>query len=58
MLAVGMVSGAVCGPTREQRERRALAAWRLLGVEVGPVRPFPVDEVDEVDGADLPAGEG
>lgn len=40
MIAVGMVSGAVTGPTREQRERRALAAWRLLGVEVGPVRPF------------------
>ncbi|MGC0379615.1 TetR/AcrR family transcriptional regulator [Streptomyces sp. SAI-229] len=42
MLAVAMVSGAVTGPTREQRERRALAAWRLLGVEVGPVRPFEV----------------
>ncbi|MGP2441179.1 TetR/AcrR family transcriptional regulator [Streptomyces sp. JW3] len=40
MLAVAMVSGAVTGPTREQRERRALAAWRLLGVEVGPVRPY------------------
>ncbi|MEV7015925.1 helix-turn-helix domain-containing protein [Streptomyces sp. NPDC093991] len=40
MLAVGMVSGSVTGPTREQRESRALAAWRLLGVEVGPVRPF------------------
>jgi len=40
MLAVGMVSGAVAGRTREQRESRALAAWRLLGVEVGPVRPF------------------
>ncbi|WNF01099.1 helix-turn-helix domain containing protein [Streptomyces luomodiensis] len=40
MIAVGMVSGAVTGPTREHRERRALAAWRLLGVEVGPVRPF------------------
>lgn len=39
MLAVAMVSGAVTGPTREERERRALAAWRLLGVEVGPVRP-------------------
>lgn len=39
-LAVAMVSGAVAGPTREERERRALAAWRLLGVEVGPVRPF------------------
>ncbi|MFE7977312.1 TetR/AcrR family transcriptional regulator [Streptomyces shenzhenensis] len=40
MIAVGMVSGAVTGPTREQRERRALTAWRLLGVEVGAVRPF------------------
>ncbi|MFJ6572529.1 TetR family transcriptional regulator [Streptomyces sp. NPDC091292] len=40
MLAVAMVSGAVTGPTREVRELRALAAWRLLGVEVGPVRPF------------------
>ncbi|MFF1695835.1 TetR/AcrR family transcriptional regulator [Streptomyces sp. NPDC058257] len=40
MLAVAMVSGAVTGPTREERERRAMAAWRLLGVEVGPVRPF------------------
>lgn len=40
MLAVAMVSGAVTGPTREDRENRALAAWRLLGVEVGPVRSF------------------
>ncbi|MBU6531720.1 TetR family transcriptional regulator [Streptomyces sp. NPDC057245] len=40
MVAVAMVSGAVTGPTREHRERRALAAWRLLGVEVGPVLPF------------------
>ncbi|WP_031088625.1 TetR/AcrR family transcriptional regulator [Streptomyces sp. NRRL WC-3549] len=40
MLAVAMVSGAVGGPTRELRERRALEAWRLLGVEVGPVRPY------------------
>ncbi|MFD5493633.1 TetR/AcrR family transcriptional regulator [Streptomyces sp. NPDC001812] len=39
-IAVAMVSGAVTGPSREERERRALAAWRLLGVEVGPVRPF------------------
>ncbi|RLV71315.1 TetR family transcriptional regulator [Streptomyces sp. CBMAI 2042] len=39
MLAVAMVSGAVTGPTRTERERRALAAWRLLGVEVGAVRP-------------------
>ncbi|MET8380065.1 TetR/AcrR family transcriptional regulator [Streptomyces microflavus] len=39
-LAVAMVSATVIGPTREERERRALAAWRLLGVEVGPVRPF------------------
>ncbi|MEU1055489.1 helix-turn-helix domain-containing protein [Streptomyces sp. NPDC005876] len=46
MIAVGMVSGAVTGPTREERERRARAAWRLLGVEVGPVRPGrpPVDQ--------------
>ncbi|MFC8066598.1 TetR/AcrR family transcriptional regulator [Streptomyces sp. NPDC057293] len=40
MVAVAMVSGAVAGPTREHRERRALAAWRLLGVEVGAVRPY------------------
>ncbi|MEU0354476.1 TetR/AcrR family transcriptional regulator [Streptomyces cyaneofuscatus] len=40
MLAVAMVSGAVTGPARAERERRALAAWRLLGVEVGAVRPF------------------
>ncbi|MYY05748.1 MULTISPECIES: TetR/AcrR family transcriptional regulator [unclassified Streptomyces] len=40
MLAVAMVSGATGGPTREVRERRAKAAWRLLDVEVGPVRPF------------------
>ncbi|MEV7845004.1 TetR/AcrR family transcriptional regulator [Streptomyces cyaneofuscatus] len=40
MLAVAMVSGAVTGPTRAERERRALAAWRLLGVEVEAVRPF------------------
>ncbi|MEU2727566.1 helix-turn-helix domain-containing protein [Streptomyces griseoviridis] len=40
MLAVAMVSGAVTGPTREERERRARAAWRLLGVEAEPVRPF------------------
>ena len=40
MIAVAMVSGAVTGPTREQREHRALAAWRLLGVEVGPVGPI------------------
>ncbi|MFJ3667059.1 helix-turn-helix domain-containing protein [Streptomyces sp. NPDC090106] len=39
-IAIGMVSGAVVGPTRADRERRALAAWRLLGVEVGPVRQF------------------
>ncbi|MCK1797439.1 TetR family transcriptional regulator [Streptomyces sp. XM4193] len=39
-LAVAMVSATVVGPTREERQRRALAAWRLLGVEVGPVRPF------------------
>ncbi|OON81680.1 TetR/AcrR family transcriptional regulator [Streptomyces tsukubensis] len=40
MLAVAMVSGAVTGPTREVREHRAAGAWRLLGVEVGPVRPY------------------
>ncbi|MEV3931425.1 MULTISPECIES: TetR/AcrR family transcriptional regulator [unclassified Streptomyces] len=40
MLALAMVTGAVTGPTREERERRALAAWRLLGVEVGPVHPY------------------
>ncbi|MGP2439545.1 TetR/AcrR family transcriptional regulator [Streptomyces sp. JW3] len=40
MLAVAMVSGAVTGPTREEREDRVRAAWRLLAVEVGPVRPF------------------
>ncbi|GAA2280096.1 TetR family transcriptional regulator [Streptomyces ruber] len=44
MLAVAMVSGVATGltrqETRQERERRALAAWRLLGVEVGPVRPF------------------
>ncbi|MFF3373583.1 TetR/AcrR family transcriptional regulator [Streptomyces sp. NPDC002680] len=39
-LAVAMVSGAVAGHSREERQRRALAAWRLLGVTVGPVRPF------------------
>ncbi|MGW7270659.1 TetR/AcrR family transcriptional regulator [Streptomyces sp. NPDC054864] len=38
MLAVAMVSGAVTGPTPAEREHRALAAWRLLGVEVGPMR--------------------
>ncbi|MEV5357694.1 helix-turn-helix domain-containing protein [Streptomyces sp. NPDC052693] len=40
MLAVAMVSGAATGPTRQHREGRACAAWRLLGVEVGPVRPY------------------
>lgn len=40
MIAVSMVAGAVTGPTREERERRALAAWRLLGVGAGPVRPL------------------
>ncbi|MFD8588051.1 TetR/AcrR family transcriptional regulator [Streptomyces sp. NPDC059637] len=39
-LAVAMVSGAVGdGPTPKERELHALAAWRLLGIEVGPVRP-------------------
>ncbi|CAL9342139.1 hypothetical protein SUDANB146_06221 [Streptomyces sp. enrichment culture] len=42
MIAVAMVSGAVTGPTREYRERRARAAWRLLGVEVGPARSVAV----------------
>ncbi|MFE4667568.1 TetR/AcrR family transcriptional regulator [Streptomyces sp. NPDC056716] len=36
MLAVTMVAGAVRGSTREAREERALAAWGLLGVTVGP----------------------
>ncbi|WP_137231330.1 TetR/AcrR family transcriptional regulator [Streptomyces sp. BPSDS2] len=40
VLSVAMVSAAVTGPTHEEREHRALAAWRLLGVEVGPVRAF------------------
>ncbi|WP_192763806.1 TetR/AcrR family transcriptional regulator [Actinomadura algeriensis] len=40
MLAIAMVSGAVTGADRRERERRAATAWRLLGVEVGPVRPF------------------
>ncbi|MFD8406081.1 TetR/AcrR family transcriptional regulator [Streptomyces anulatus] len=40
VLCVAMVSAAVIGPTREEREHRALAAWRLLGVEVGPVRAY------------------
>ncbi|MDG9724347.1 TetR/AcrR family transcriptional regulator [Streptomyces sp. DH41] len=40
MIAIAMVSGAVTGPTREHRERRARAAWRLLGVAVGPVQPY------------------
>lgn len=40
MLAVAMVSGAVAGPTPAARERVALAAWHLLGIEVGPLRPF------------------
>lgn len=46
MLAVAMVSGAVNGPTPAERERRALAAWRLLGVDVGPLRPVET-AVDE-----------
>ncbi|GAA2298039.1 TetR/AcrR family transcriptional regulator [Streptomyces kunmingensis] len=46
MLAVAMVSGAVAGPTLAERERLALRAWKLLRVEVGPVRPWeaPADE--------------
>lgn len=39
-LAVAMVAATVTGPTRQDREHRALSAWRLLGVEVGPVRPL------------------
>ncbi|MFI1226544.1 MULTISPECIES: TetR/AcrR family transcriptional regulator [unclassified Streptomyces] len=39
-LAVAMVAATVTGPTRKEREHRARAAWRLLDVEVGPVRPF------------------
>lgn len=39
-VAVAVVSGAVGGPTPAERERSALRAWRLLGVEVGPLRPF------------------
>ena len=46
MLAVAMVSGAVGGPTLAERERVALKAWRLLGVEVGPLRPFEAAAVD------------
>ncbi|NKY59181.1 TetR/AcrR family transcriptional regulator [Nocardia flavorosea] len=40
MLAIAMVSGAATGPTPQERERRAVAAWRLLGITVGPVHPF------------------
>ncbi|KND39650.1 TetR family transcriptional regulator [Streptomyces acidiscabies] len=39
MLAVAMVSGPMAGSTAAEREDVALAAWRLLGVDVGPVRP-------------------
>lgn len=39
MLAVAMVSGAVTGPAPAERERRALDAWRLLAIDVGPLRP-------------------
>ncbi|WP_331734477.1 TetR/AcrR family transcriptional regulator [Streptomyces atratus] len=46
MLAVAMVSGAIGGPTPAERERLALRAWRLLGVEVGPLQPFEA-AVDE-----------
>ncbi|MER5949860.1 helix-turn-helix domain-containing protein [Streptomyces sp. NPDC001904] len=42
MLAVAMVSGAVAGPL-DRRERQALAAWRLLGIDVGPLRPVETD---------------
>ncbi|MEU5088515.1 helix-turn-helix domain-containing protein [Streptomyces sp. NPDC021356] len=43
MVAVAMVSGAVAGPTLPDRERLALVAWRLLGIEVGPLRSYEVD---------------
>ncbi|WP_189544528.1 TetR/AcrR family transcriptional regulator [Streptomyces gelaticus] len=46
MLAVAMVSGAIGGSTPAEREHLALRAWRLLGVEVGPSRPFEA-AVDE-----------
>ncbi|NEB82377.1 helix-turn-helix transcriptional regulator, partial [Streptomyces sp. SID14478] len=44
MLAVAMVSGAVAGPTPAARERLALAAWRLLGIEVGRLRPVETSD--------------
>ncbi|MFF3492098.1 TetR family transcriptional regulator [Streptomyces sp. NPDC002795] len=44
MLAIAMVSGAVAGPTLAERERLALAAWGLLGVEVGPLRSVELAE--------------
>ncbi|MFZ3572656.1 TetR family transcriptional regulator [Streptomyces sp. BH097] len=44
MLAIAMVSGAVAGPTLAERERLALAAWGLLGVEVGPLRSVDLAE--------------
>ncbi|MFE6650224.1 TetR/AcrR family transcriptional regulator [Nocardioides sp. NPDC057772] len=37
VLAVAMVSGAVYGQTLEAREAAARRAWRLLGIEIGPV---------------------
>ncbi|MEV8286357.1 helix-turn-helix domain-containing protein [Streptomyces niveus] len=39
-LAVAMVAASVIGATRQEREDRALAAWRLLAVEVGAVRSY------------------
>ncbi|MEV8363467.1 TetR/AcrR family transcriptional regulator [Streptomyces niveus] len=39
-LAVAMVAAGVIGATRQEREDRALAAWRLLAVEVGAVRSY------------------
>lgn len=35
-----MVAASVIGATRQEREDRALAAWRLLTVEVGAVRSY------------------
>lgn len=56
MLAVAMVSGAVAGPTLAERERVALRAWRLLDVEVGPLRQ--PEEATDGRGADEQAADG
>ncbi|MFD4336539.1 TetR/AcrR family transcriptional regulator [Streptomyces anulatus] len=45
-LSIAMVSAAATGPTHEEREHRALAAWQLLGVEVGPVQAFGTRATD------------